>query len=51
MFCIVIVICLRFYCNNGMCTCFVLWQWYVYMLCIVLMVRVHGLQCESSTRE
>jgi len=36
------------YCDIGTCKCFVLWQWYVYMFCIVTVVRVHVLYCESG---
>jgi hypothetical protein len=36
MFCIVTVVHVHvLYCDSGTCTCFVLWQWYVYMFCIV----------------
>jgi len=34
---------------SGTCTCFVLWQWYVYMFCIVTVVRAHVLYCDSGT--
>jgi len=35
-------------CGSGMCTCFVLWQRYVYMFCIVTAVCVHVLCCDSG---
>ena len=34
------------YCVNGTCKCFVLWQCCVYMLCTVIMVRVHVIFCD-----
>ena len=34
------------HCDSGICTCFVLWQWYVHMLCTVIMVRVHVMFCD-----
>jgi hypothetical protein len=37
------------YCDSGTCTHFVLWQWYVYMFCIVTVVRVRVLYCDSGT--
>ena len=36
------------FCNSGTCTCFVLWQCYVYMFCIVTEVGVHVLNCGSG---
>ena len=50
MFCIVTVVGVHvLYCDSDMCTCFVLWQWYVYMFCVVTAVRVHVLCCASGT--
>ena len=39
------------YCDSGTRTCFVLWQRYVYMFCIVTAVRVHVLYCDSVRPE
>jgi len=36
-------------CASGTCTCFVLCQWYVYVFCVVPVVRVHVLCCASGT--
>lgn len=50
MFCIVTVLrVLVVYCNNGTCTCSVLWHLYVYMFFIVRMVRVHFLYSDNGT--
>jgi hypothetical protein len=38
------------FCDSGTLICFVLLQWYVYMLYIVTMVFVHVLYFESGTR-
>jgi hypothetical protein len=39
------------YCDSGTCTSPVLWQWYVYVyvFCIVTVVRVRVLYCDSGT--
>jgi len=39
------------YCDSGTCTCFVLWQWYLYMFCTVTMVLVNVLYCDDGTPE
>jgi hypothetical protein len=42
MFYIVTVVLVHvLYCDSGTATCFVLRHWYVYMFCIVIVVRVH----------
>jgi len=60
MFCVVTTVRVHvMYCDSGTCTCFVLLQRYVYMLCIVTALRVHVcvvpavdvnvLYCDSGT--
>jgi hypothetical protein len=39
------------YCDSGTCTCFVLFQWYMSMFCIVIVLRVDILYFVSSMRE
>ena len=49
MFCIVTVVGVHvLYCDGGICTCFVLWRWYLYMFCIMTVVFVHVLYYDGG---
>jgi hypothetical protein len=37
------------YCESGTCACAVLWQWHLYLCCIVRVTLVHVLYFESGT--